>query len=128
MSFTSQSLSRKGVMGERDALAVNLLRKAGAIFIAVTNTPELCLNWETNNLTVGRTLNPYNTHYTSGGSSGGEGALIGSGGSMAGLGSDIAGSIRIPANFNGIFGHKPTARKFVLYRRLLYKTATHEGS
>ena len=57
---------------------------------------------------TGRTLNPYDNRKTAGGSSGGEGAIIGSGASLFGVGSDIAGSIRVPAHFNGIFGHKPT--------------------
>lgn len=62
----------------------------------------------------GRTLNPYNSSKTSGGSSGGEGALLGAGASVFGVGSDIAGSIRVPALFNGIFGHKPTAGKLLI--------------
>lgn len=60
----------------------------------------------------GRSLNPYDSSKTPGGSSGGEGALLGAGASVIGIGSDIAGSIRVPALFNGIFGHKPTAGKF----------------
>lgn len=55
-----------------DAETVTNLRKAGAIPIAITNTPELCLSWESNNLVTGCTNNPYNSHRTPGGSSGGE--------------------------------------------------------
>lgn len=62
----------------------------------------------------GRTLNPYNSSRTPGGSSGGEGALLGAGASVFGIGSDIAGSIRVPALFNGVFGHKPTAGKLLM--------------
>ncbi|KAG7207382.1 hypothetical protein KM043_009039 [Ampulex compressa] len=91
-----------------DGGMVQVLRKAGAIPVCVTNTPEMCSGIESTNLIRGRTLNPYDRRYTAGGSSGGEGALIGAGASLMGVGSDIAGSIRIPAHFNGIFGHKPT--------------------
>uniref|UniRef100_A0A224XN95 Putative amidase n=1 Tax=Panstrongylus lignarius TaxID=156445 RepID=A0A224XN95_9HEMI len=101
-------LPRNGMIATEDGVSVKELRKAGAIPLAVTNTPELCLCWESNNLITGCTRNPFNIHRTSGGSSGGEGALIGAGASLFGVGSDIAGSIRIPAMFNGIFGHKPT--------------------
>uniref|UniRef100_T1HPU6 Amidase domain-containing protein n=1 Tax=Rhodnius prolixus TaxID=13249 RepID=T1HPU6_RHOPR len=101
-------LPRNGIVATEDGDAVKELRKAGAIPLAVTNTPELCLCWESNNLITGCTRNPFDTNRTSGGSSGGEGALIGAGASLFGIGSDIAGSIRVPAMFNGIFGHKPT--------------------
>ncbi|KMQ87163.1 fatty-acid amide hydrolase 2 [Lasius niger] len=69
----------------------------------------MCCGFESSNLLYGRTRNPYDTRYTPGGSSGGEGALLGAGASVIGIGSDLAGSVRIPALFNGIFGHKPTA-------------------
>lgn len=65
---------------------------------------------ESCNTVYGRTSNAYSADHTSGGSSGGEGALIGACGAPVGLGSDIGGSIRMPCFFNGIFGHKPTAR------------------
>lgn len=70
----------------------------------------MCLNWESNTHVNGCTKNSYNLKRTSGGSSGGEGALIGAAASLFGVGSDVAGSIRVPAFFNGIFGHKPTAK------------------
>ena len=63
---------------------------------------------ESNNYVYGRTNNPYDPGRTVGGSSGGEGAIVAAGASPFGLGSDIGGSIRMPAFFNGIFGHKPT--------------------
>lgn len=108
MSFSVGSKQRMGFKATEDGGAVVHLRSAGAIPLLVSNTPEYCLYWETNNLVTGCTRNPYNTHYTSGGSSGGEGALLGSGASVIGIGSDVAGSIRLPAMFNGIFGHKPS--------------------
>lgn len=91
-----------------DAPAVAQVKKSGAIVILVSNTPELCLLWETYNFVTKMTKNPYNLKKTCGGSSGGEAALIGSGASLCGLSSDIGGSVRLPAMFVGVFGHKPT--------------------
>ena len=99
---------RKGVRAEEDAPAVSQMRRAGAIPIAITNVPEILLWWDSRNLIYGLTRNPYDLNRISGGSSGGEGALITSCGSIMGLGSDLGGSIRIPSNFCGIFGHKPS--------------------
>uniref|UniRef100_A0A182W2W7 Amidase domain-containing protein n=1 Tax=Anopheles minimus TaxID=112268 RepID=A0A182W2W7_9DIPT len=107
--ITGGSLARKGVRAIVDGEAVTHLKAAGCIPLLVSNTPEYCLNWESYNHLTGRTLNPYDNRRTAGGSSGGEGALIGAGASLFGVGSDVAGSIRVPAHFNGIFGHKPTA-------------------
>lgn len=108
MPHTSGVVARKNVVAKEDATAVARLRKAGAIPLGVTNVPELCLWFETHNLIYGRTNNPYDKRRIAGGSSGGEGAVVGAGGSPFGLGSDIGGSIRMPAFFNGVFGHKPT--------------------
>ncbi|XP_044735463.1 fatty-acid amide hydrolase 2-A-like [Chrysoperla carnea] len=91
-----------------DAFSVECVKKAGAIPILVSNTPELCMNWETYNKVSGTTRNPYDTRRTPAGSSGGEAALISSGGSIMGIASDIGGSLRLPAMFTGIFGHKPS--------------------
>ncbi|XP_052866207.1 fatty-acid amide hydrolase 2-B-like [Anopheles cruzii] len=107
--ITGGSLARKGLKATADGEAVAHLRTAGCIPLLVSNTPEYCLNWESYNHITGRTLNPHDSRRTAGGSSGGEGALIGAGASLFGVGSDVAGSIRLPAHFNGIFGHKPTA-------------------
>jgi fatty acid amide hydrolase 2 len=85
------------------------LIQAGAIPLGVTNTSELTLWIESSNRVYGRTNNAYDPTRTAGGSSGGEGAAVGSGGSPLGLGSDIGGSIRLPAFFNGVFGHKCTS-------------------
>ncbi|KPP58548.1 hypothetical protein Z043_123614 [Scleropages formosus] len=101
-------LSRRGVVSGTDAPAVALLKKAGAIPLAVTNCSELCMWLESHNHLYGITRNPYDTRRIPGGSSGGEGSILASGGSVVGVGSDIGGSIRMPAFFNGIFGHKPT--------------------
>jgi fatty acid amide hydrolase 2 len=108
MPFTSGLVARKGVRAERDAVGVARLRAAGAIPLGVTNTSELCMWMESNNRVYGRSNNPYDPRRTVGGSSGGEGAIVGVGGTPFGLGADIGGSIRMPAFFNGVFGHKPT--------------------
>ena len=109
MPNASGLVARKGIVSRSDAPCVERLRKAGAIPMGVTNTSELCMWMESNNKVYGRTGSAYDPKRTCGGSSGGEGSIIGAGGSPFGLGSDIGGSIRMPCFFNGIFGHKPTA-------------------
>jgi fatty acid amide hydrolase 2 len=101
-------VSRREWRSTENATTVQRLLDAGAIPLGVTNTPELCLWIETENRMYGRTNNAYDPTRTAGGSSGGEGAAVGSGGSPIGLGADIGGSIRIPALFNGVFGLKPS--------------------
>ncbi|KYQ50275.1 Fatty-acid amide hydrolase 2 [Trachymyrmex zeteki] len=108
-SHTGCTLPRKGIKADCDAAVVEMLRNAGAIPLCVTNTPEMSGGYDSTNLLYGRTCNPYDTRYSAGGSSGGEGALLGAGGSLIGIGSDLAGSIRVPAFLNGIFGFKPTS-------------------
>src|SRR3954464_15768471 len=93
---------------ERTAPTAQRLIDAGFIPLGVTNTSELTMWIESENRVYGRTRNAYDARRTAGGSSGGEGAAVGSGGSPVGLGSDIGGSIRLPAFFNGVFGHKPS--------------------
>lgn len=99
---------RQGTVGSQDASLVSRLRDAGAIILGTTNTPELLMAWETDNLLYGRTNNPWDLRRTPGGSSGGEAAAIASGMSAGGVGSDGGGSIRVPAHFSGICGLKPT--------------------
>ena len=108
MPFTSGLVARMGAPAKADAVAVARLREAGAIPLGVTNVSELCMWMESNNRVYGRSNNPYDPRRTVGGSSGGEGAVVGAGGTPFGLGADIGGSIRMPAFFNGVFGHKPT--------------------
>jgi amidase len=103
------TMGRKDFIPEQDATLVNRLKEAGAIVLGTTNVPELCLAFEADNLVYGKTNNPYNTSLSSGGSSGGEAAIIASGGSPLGLGSDAGGSVRVPAHFCGIAGIKPTS-------------------
>lgn len=93
------------------ATAVARLRAAGAIPIGRTNVPDMGMDVQTHNLVWGVTRNPWDPSLTCGGSSGGEAAAIASGMSPLGLGSDVAGSIRIPASFCGILGLKPTQNR-----------------
>jgi Asp-tRNA(Asn)/Glu-tRNA(Gln) amidotransferase A subunit family amidase len=99
---------RAGYLPVEDAPLVARLRAAGAVILGVTNTPELLMAWETDNLLYGRTNNPWDLTRTASGSSGGEAAAIAAGLSAGGVGSDGGGSIRVPAHFCGICGLKPT--------------------
>jgi len=108
MPNTGGILWNKSQVATEDCPIVSRLRKAGAIVMGVSNIPEGGLWMETYNPIYGRTLNPWNPKRTPGGSSGGEAALVASGGSPFGIGSDVGGSIRIPAAFCGTVGHKPT--------------------
>jgi fatty acid amide hydrolase 2 len=108
MPNTAGLVSRVGRPATADAVTVARVREAGAIPIGVTNVSELAMWFESNNKVYGRTSNPYDTTRIVGGSSGGEGAAVAAAYAPFGLGSDIGGSIRMPAFFNGVFGHKPT--------------------
>jgi Asp-tRNA(Asn)/Glu-tRNA(Gln) amidotransferase A subunit family amidase len=99
---------RAGSAASQDTPLVRRLKAAGAMVLGVTNTPELLMAWETDNLLYGRTNNPWDVSRTAGGSSGGEAAATACGCSAGGVGSDGGGSIRIPAHFCGICGLKPT--------------------
>ena len=105
---TSGSALRANYIPEKDASAVARLRAAGAIILGKTNTAEMAMDYTADNPVFGRTNNPYGPSRTPGGSSGGEAAAIATCMSPAGLGSDLAGSIRIPSHFCGIAGLKPT--------------------
>ncbi|RSM03938.1 hypothetical protein CEP52_007116 [Fusarium oligoseptatum] len=87
---------------------VDLLISAGAVLYVKTNVPQTMMTADSENNIFGRTLNPHNTEWTAGGSSGGEGALVAFRGSPLGVGTDIAGSIRIPSMCCGTYGFKPT--------------------
>jgi amidase len=105
---TSGSRLRGTSIPDRDATVVARLKTAGAIVLGKTNVPEMAIPYETDNPVFGRTNNPHALDRTPGGSSGGEAAAIAAGLSPAGLGSDLSGSIRVPAHFCGIVGLKPT--------------------
>jgi fatty acid amide hydrolase 2 len=102
--------AREHTRAAKSAEVVELLQKNGVIPVVLTNVPELAMWWDSSNPVYGATNNPYDLSRIPGGSSGGEAALLAAAGSVIGIGSDIAGSIRIPANFCGVYGHKPTPK------------------
>lgn len=101
--------SRAQTLAAADDPYVARLRAAGAIVLGKTNVPQVLLYNETDNPVYGRTNNPWNVARTPGGSSGGEAAILAASGSVLGLGSDIAGSLRVPAAYCGICSLRPTA-------------------
>jgi amidase len=105
---TGGTLGRKDYLPPQDATVVARLRAAGAILLGKTNTPEFTLSFVTNNLIYGPTKNPYHLDYQPSGSSGGAAAIVAAGGAPFEIGSDFAGSIRVPAHACGIAGLKPT--------------------
>ncbi len=96
------------LMPEENAVAVQRLIDEGAIVFGKTNVPSLLSDWQTFNDIYGTTSNPWDTARTPGGSSGGAAVAVATGFAAFELGSDIAGSIRIPSGFVGVYGHKPT--------------------
>ncbi|KAL3444543.1 amidase signature domain-containing protein [Aspergillus insuetus] len=102
-------VSRIETKSETDGEVLRLLWEAGAVFHARTTQPQSLLHIETSSTIYGETVNPYNTALTSGGSSGGEGALLALRGSCLGVGSDTGGSIRAPAGFCGVYGFKASS-------------------
>lgn len=94
---------------KENAVLIDLLHSLGAIIITKTNIPQAFIALDSVNNVFGRTLNPLNRKLTAGGSTGGEGVLMAMRGSMIGIGTDIGGSIRIPAMCTGIYGFKPSA-------------------
>jgi fatty acid amide hydrolase 2 len=99
---------RRNFRAMETAQAVRRLIDAGAIPVGVTNTSEMTVGIDSENPVYGRTNNPYDETRTAGGSSGGEAAAIGAGASPFGVAVDRGGSLRIPAMFCGVFGHKPS--------------------
>ena len=105
---TGGTLGRAGFVPAADATVVARLKAAGAIVLGKTNTPELTLAYEADNLLYGRTRNPYGLAHGTGGSSGGAAAIVAAGGAALDVGSDTAGSIRFPAHCCGVAGLKPS--------------------
>jgi len=95
-------------IAQSDSIVVQRLKKAGAVILGKTNIPPDLADWQSNNPVYGRTNNPHNLGRTPGGSSGGGAAAVASGMVPCEFGSDIGGSIRVPAHYCGIWGHKPT--------------------
>lgn len=94
---------------DRDAPAVARVRAQDAVLLGKTNVPVLLADYQTDNPLHGRTSNPWDVSRTAGGSSGGSAAAVGGGLSVADVGSDLSGSIRIPASYAGVFGHVPSS-------------------
>src|SRR5215213_6819439 len=105
---TSGSKMRSDYVPQTDAPSVARLKAAGAIILGKSNAAEMAMDYTADNPVFGRTNHPLNHDLTPGGSSGGEAVAIATGMSPGGLGSDLAGSVRIPAHFCGICGLKPT--------------------
>ncbi len=109
--------SRRNDLPQTNDRYVQRLIECGAIVIGKTNVPQALIYNESSNALYGRTNNPWDAARTPGGSSGGEGAIIAAGGSPLGLGTDIAGSLRLPAHFCGIASLKPTSLRTHDYSR-----------
>ncbi|KAL1793520.1 hypothetical protein ACET3X_008502 [Alternaria dauci] len=105
VSFLDHALS------EKNSPLVEILMELGAVMYVKTNIPQTLMTADSHNNIFGRTLNPHNTTLTAGGSSGGEGALVAFRGSLLGIGTDIAGSIRIPSLCCGTYGFKPSTAR-----------------
>jgi amidase len=97
-------------VAEADSAVVERLRAAGAVILGKSNVPVMLVDWQANNPIYGRTNNPLDLTRSPGGSSGGSAAALAAGMVPLEMGSDIGGSIRIPAAFCGVYGHKPTHR------------------
>ncbi|KAE8351823.1 amidase signature domain-containing protein [Aspergillus coremiiformis] len=99
---------------QQNSLLYDILTGYGAIVIAKTTVPQTMLNADTDSIVFGRTVHPYNRLFGVAGSTGGEGALLALGGSACGVGSDGAGSVRMPAAVNGVVGYKPSGYRLPL--------------
>jgi amidase len=98
----------KDYRSEHDAPIVRRLKRAGVALMGKTNVPSMLADWQSNNPVYGRTNNPWNLALTPGGSTGGGSAALAAGLTPLEFGSDIGGSIRVPAAFCGVFGHRPS--------------------
>ncbi len=108
MPATSGDPNLKNHIPKRNAIAVQRLIDAGAIVFGKTNTPFHAMDFQTFNKVYGTTNNPWDLTRTPGGSSGGAAAALAMGFTSLELGSDIGGSLRVPAHYTGVYGHKPT--------------------
>ena len=100
---------------DEDAISVERIRAAGGVLLGKTNTPEFAHDVNTSNLIFGTTRNPWDVNRSAGGSSGGTGCAVAAGFAPIGLGTDLGGSIRIPASFNGLFGIRPVPGRVPFY-------------
>ncbi len=116
-----------GAVWDVDAPATARLREAGAVILGKTTTPEFGCKGETNSPRSGITRNPWNPHKTAGGSSGGAAAAVASGMGPIAIGTDGAGSVRIPAAFCGCFGLKPSFGRVPAYPLSPFGSVAHLG-
>ncbi|KAH7904205.1 amidase signature enzyme [Hygrophoropsis aurantiaca] len=96
-----------------DGALIRLLRDAGAVPFVKTNVPVTLLSFESSNAVFGVTENPHKKGFSPGGSSGGEGALLALGGSRIGIGTDVAGSVRAPSHYSGVYAVKASLGRFI---------------
>lgn len=109
---TTMGCSNRWEPTTKEGPLIKRLREAGAIIIAKSSLPQLLVSHECHHAALGHAINPFNENRTTGGSSGGEAALVASGISPLGIAGDMGGSIRIPAHCCGVFGLKPTEMRF----------------
>lgn len=105
---TAGIVGKIGLQANDDCDFIKFIKDNHGIPFCITNVPQTMVSYSCSNPVYGNTGNPHDLTRTPGGSSGGEGALIGAGGSILGLGTDVGGSLRIPAHFSGVVGLKPT--------------------
>ncbi|MFK7965173.1 MAG: amidase family protein [Burkholderiaceae bacterium] len=98
----------RNFVSAHDGLTAHRLKSAGAVLMGKTNIPVELADWQSNNPVYGRTCNPYRLDRSPGGSSGGSSAALAAGFTPLEVGSDIGGSVRVPAAFCGVFGHRPS--------------------
>ncbi|GAC76455.1 amidases [Moesziomyces antarcticus T-34] len=100
-----------GRVAKSNSVITDVILRAGGVPYVRTSIPQSLMRCETHNHIYGRTVSPFNRSFTPGGSSGGEGALVGMHGSPLGLGTDIGGSVRVPSAFNGLWGMRPSMHR-----------------
>ncbi|OJD21771.1 hypothetical protein ACJ73_06890 [Blastomyces percursus] len=111
-------VSQVGMIDSENSTLIDILADAGAVVFVKTSLSIGCLWGETINNIIGHTSNPFNRSFSCGGSSGGEGALLGMRGSSMGVGSDLAGSIRSPSAYQGLWGLRPSIGRIPYHRML----------
>ena len=114
-------------VSQHDAPATTRVRAAGAVVMGKTNVPPLLADWQSDNAIFGRTVNPWDQGRSPGGSSGGGAAALAAGLSALEVGSDIGGSIRVPAAFCGVYGHKPSETALPRSGQFPYPPAPNAG-
>ena len=112
---TRGHMAAKDTPAHRSSIAIRRLEAAGAVVFGKTNVPVDLADWQSYNPVYGTTSNPWNTDHTPGGSSGGSAAALAAGLTGFEIGTDIGGSIRVPAHYCGVYGHKPTFALLPIY-------------